>query len=140
MSGHINVPVDAIPALKLDIKKVIARRCAMELVPNAVINLGIGIPEMVAAVANEEGFGDQLTMTTESGIIGGIPCNGGAFGAGQNAFCHLDMRTMFDFYDGRCLDLAVLGLAECNSNGDINVSRFGQEFPERELRDRKSVV
>jgi len=129
MSGHINVPVDSIPPLPLDVRKVLARRAAMELTPHAVINLGIGVPEGVAVVAAEEGFGDQLTMTTESGVMGGIPCGGGAFGAGQNALGILDMRTMFDFYDGGGLDMTVLGLAEVNAKGDINVGRFGPKTP-----------
>ena len=129
MSGHINVPVDSIPPLPLDVRKVLARRAAMELQPHSVINLGIGVPEGVAVVAAEEGFGDQLTMTTESGVMGGIPCGGGSFGAGQNAMGILDMRTMFDFYDGGGLDLTVLGLAEVNAKGDINVGRFGPKTP-----------
>lgn len=129
MSGHINVPVDSIPPLPLDVRKVLARRAAMELRPHSVINLGIGVPEGVAVVAAEEGFGDQLTMTTESGVMGGIPCGGGSFGAGQNAMGILDMRTMFDFYDGGGLDLTVLGLAEVNAKGDINVGRFGPKTP-----------
>lgn len=129
MSGHINVPVDSIPPLPLDVRKVLARRAAMELRPHSVINLGIGVPEGVAVVAAEEGFGDQLTMTTESGVLGGIPCGGGAFGAGQNAMGVLDMRTMFDFYDGGGLDMTVLGLAEVNAKGDINVGRFGPKNP-----------
>lgn len=129
LSGHINVPVDSIPPLPLDVRKVLARRAAMELRPHSVINLGIGVPEGVAVVAAEEGFGDQLTMTTESGVLGGIPCGGGAFGAGQNAMGILDMRTMFDFYDGGGLDLTVLGLAEVNARGDINVGRFGPKNP-----------
>lgn len=86
-------------------------------------------PSRMAVVAAEEGFGDQLTMTTESGVMGGIPCGGGAFGAGQNALGILDMRTMFDFYDGGGLDMTVLGLAEVNAKGDINVGRFGPKTP-----------
>lgn len=128
-AGHTTVPMAAIPPLPLDVRKVLARRSAMELVPNAIVNLGIGVPEGVAVVAAEEGFGDQLTMTCESGIFGGIPGGGGAFGAGQNASGIIDMRTMFDFYDGGGLDLTVLGLAEVNRRGDINVGRFGPKTP-----------
>lgn len=129
MAGHINIPLSAIPPLPLDIRKVLVRRAAMQLMPSAVVNLGIGIPEGVAMVMAEEGLGDQLTLTTESGIMGGIPCGGGGFGAGQNAMGHLDMRSMFDFYDGGGLNLTVLGLAEVNPKGDVNVGRFGVKNP-----------
>lgn len=128
-SGHSIVPMAAIEPLPLDVRKVLARRSAMELVPNAVVNLGIGVPEGVAVVAAEEGFGDQLTLTCESGIFGGIPGSGATFGGGQNAGGLIDMRTMFDFYDGGGLDLTVLGLAEVNRRGDINVGRFGPKTP-----------
>lgn len=66
------MPTDAVAPEPFGTKKFIGRRCAMELVPNAVVNLGVGIPEKVATVAGEEGFADQLTLTTESGMIGGV--------------------------------------------------------------------
>ncbi|GHU85192.1 propionate CoA-transferase [Spirochaetia bacterium] len=125
MSGHVNVPLDSIPLLPLNEKKVLCRRAAMELTSNAVVNLGIGTPEGVANVANEEGIGNQMILTSESGVVAGVPCGGKAFGAVQNAWGFLDMPNQFDFYDGGGLDISILGLAQVNSKGDVNVSKFG---------------
>jgi propionate CoA-transferase len=127
-SGELRVPLDAIKPLPFGPRKVVVRRAAMELYPNAVCNLGAGISTGLSTVAAEEGVLDDAILTNEQGLIGGAPITGRDSGGAQNFAAMIEQPAQFDFYDGGGLDLAFLSFAEVDAQGNVNISRFGDKI------------
>ncbi|MET3505955.1 acyl CoA:acetate/3-ketoacid CoA transferase [Halalkalibacter oceani] len=124
-TGDIKTPVKEIEQAPLDSRKMIGRRAVQELFEGAVVNLGIGIPgDVIGPVTSEEGINEDLKLTLESGIIGGVPIGGNSFGIARNASAILDHEYLFDYYHGAGVDITFMGAAEVDQSGNVNVSKF----------------
>lgn len=127
-SGERAAVADIAPA-PLDTRKLIGRRAALELRRGDVVNLGVGIAGYVATVAREAQCGDDITLTVESGAAGGYPAYNLDFGASVNAGSVIDHTYQFDFYDGGGLDITIVGMAQMDAAGNVNVSKLAHRIP-----------
>ena len=125
ITGDKRIKLEDIKVRPLDERKVCGRRSAMELKKGDVINLGVGMPDSVANSCAEEGMSDYIYLSVESGPTGGVPIGGVVFGSSINPDSVIPTAEQFDAYNGGCLDMAIVGLAEVDSKGNVNVSKFG---------------
>ena len=102
---------------------IIGRRAAKELKRGDIVNIGVGIPEMVSKYAAAGGILQDLTLSVESGGTGGLPAGGLDFGAMIGAGTICDMANQFDFYDGGGLDICFMGGLEMDRFGNVNSHR-----------------
>jgi acyl CoA:acetate/3-ketoacid CoA transferase len=126
LSGEFRAPWHAIPTLPANERTVIARRAAAEVTPGAVLNVGVGMADGVAPVLLADGRLDEVILTVEQGLSGGLPAQGLIFGAVWNPDSVIDVPSQFDLFDGGGLDLTCLGFAEVDREGNVNASRVGE--------------
>jgi propionate CoA-transferase len=119
---------DPVAPLAFSERKIIGARALAEIRRGDIVNLGIGLPEAVAAVAAATGRLDEFILTLESGPIGGVPASGLDFGCSRFPEAIIDQPAQFDFYDGGGLDIAILGAVEVGPDGSVNVSSFSGRF------------
>ncbi|HQG38410.1 MAG TPA: CoA transferase subunit B [Chitinophagales bacterium] len=109
-------------------KNGIAKRIAQELQDGFYVNLGIGIPTLVANYVPE---GINVTFQSENGMLGMGPFpfkgeeDADVINAGKQTVTMLpggvyfDSATSFAMIRGGHVDLTVLGAMEVSENGDI---------------------
>jgi len=113
------------PPLSTDaLKKIIARRAAQELRPGSVLNFGFGASAQVASLIAERGISDDYWTTVEQGIHGGHMREDDLFGMAHHPAVIINTPSQFDFYSGGGLDIAFLGMAEMDKDGNVNVSKL----------------
>jgi propionate CoA-transferase len=125
LSGDIRTPSAGAAPLPMGVRKLITRRAAMELKPGIIINLGVGMPSGIGSVASEEGLGAGMTMSIEAGPMGGVVQEGLGFPASANPDAIFTQTDMINMYHGGILDMTILGAAEIDAKGNVNVSKFG---------------
>ena len=91
-----------------------------------LINLGIGLPEEVGRLIYEGGLHHDLTFSSETGALGGIPTPGLYFGGAINPIKLNSSAWMFNHYKDN-LDITVLGILQVDSQGNVNVSKRGKK-------------
>jgi len=126
LCGDLVIPEAALKPLPLSVRKIIGRRALMEIEPGTAMNLGTGIPnDVIGAIAAEEGITQDILLTVESGVYGGIPEGGIDFGIAHNTMALLEHPVQMDFYNGMGVPFTFMGAAEMDAAGNVNATKFG---------------
>lgn len=124
ISGGTRLPMSAFDTVEHGFEKVIARRAAMELAPDSIVNLGFGISALVPRVLIEEGATGRVTWAIEQGAVGGVPLTGFVFGCAANAEAMIASPYQFTFFQGGGMDYGLLSFMQVDGDGSVNVSRL----------------
>lgn len=100
--------------------RAIARRAYRELRPDQIVNIGIGIPELIAEEVLDHNQLDEIHLSVEAGHTGGFPLGGKGFGVAIGPDTMLDMARQFDFYEGGGLDACFIGALQVDRFGNGN--------------------
>lgn len=126
-SGDLRAPIPSTQPVQLDVRKFIGRRAMFELAEEDVVNLGTGIPnDVVGNIANEEKISEDIMITVESGIYGGLQAGGIDFGIGQNLTAMIPHDQQMDYYNGAGVDVTFMGAGEMDAEGNINATKMGE--------------
>ena len=124
--GQARVPQNAIDPLPMSVRKLIGRRAIEEVYSGCVVNLGTGIPnDVIGNISNEEGINDDIMITVESGIYGGVQAGGIDFGIGQNLYAMIGHHEQMDYYNGAGVDVTFMGFGELDGEGNVNATKMG---------------
>jgi len=127
-SGEARIRLQPNP-VPLTIESAIARRAMQELRDGQLVNLGYGVPALIPALGFPEQMHERVAYSIEHGPVGGLPEGMDGFGAAANPDILLDSTTVFDMYDGGLLDVTILGMAQVDQEGNVNVSKFAHMAP-----------
>lgn len=110
----------------LDERRVIGRRATLELRPGDIVNMGTGIPnDVIGPEVLNEGAGDLVTLTVESGVYGGRARGGIDFGIAEYPDALIEHPYQFDFYNGHGVDITFMGFGEADAAGNVNATKLG---------------
>lgn len=124
--GKLRIPTTRFKPISFSVRKFIARRGVMEIKRGDVINLGTGIPnDTIGSICYEENMQDDLMITVESGIYGGIQAGGVDFGIGENLTAMITHHEQMDYYNGAGVDITFMGAGELDEQGNVNATKMG---------------